>query len=232
MHRTLLVLAPALLVSACVSNAPPPRLAPQVQVGPGQNRRPQRVLVLEASCGSVDYRCPREYTDTVDGIVRGGMEFAGYALVEPDQLRNRTRQREETHETERTTTASRTDTHVERTLDFDDNSTTVAQSETETTKSTVHLDGPGFEDLTVAERRDVLREAGADAVLVVRVVVGATTGVWAPDQNVEVMVKLGVDDGATMAWASRCMASSNDFSNVRSALENAARCAVSGATGR
>lgn len=232
MPRTILLAALPALLGACVSSAPPPALAPQVQLGPGQGTRPQRVLVLAASCGSVDYRCPSEYTETVDGIVRGGMEFAGYALVEPDQLRNVTRQREETHETERTSTASRTDSHVERPLDFDDNSTTVARSETETTKSTIHLDGPGFEDLTVAERRDVLREAGADAVLVVRVVVGATTGVWAPDQSVEVMVKLGVDEGATMAWASRCMASSNDFSNVRAALENAARCAVWGATGR
>src|SRR5688572_7255137 len=132
MHRMLFPLPLALLLAACVSSAPPPRLAPQVQLGPGQSRRPQRVLVLDASCGSVDYRCPREYTDTVDGIVRGGMEFAGYALVQADQLRDRTRQREETHETERTTTASRTDTHVERPLDFDDNSTTVARSETET----------------------------------------------------------------------------------------------------
>ncbi len=221
---------PAVL-GACVASAPPTHLAPQVQLGPGQRTRPQRVLVLAASCGSVDYRCPREYGDTVDGIVRGGMEFAGYALVDTADLRNVTRQRHETHETERTTSASRTDTTTERPLDFDDHSTTVARSESETTHSVVDLDGPAFEDLTVAERRDLLREAGADAVLVVRVVVGATTGVWTPDQNVEVLIKLGVDDGGTMAWASRCMASSEQFSNVRSALENAARCAVSGATG-
>lgn len=226
-----LLLVAALTASACAS-APPPPLAPQVQIGPGQRTRPSRTLVLTASCGSVDYRCPREYTDLVDGIVRGGMEFAGYALVQTDDLRNQTRQRSETHETERSSSASRTDTHIDRTMDFDDRSTSVTRSERETQRSTVELDGPGFEDLTVAERREVLREAGADAVLVVRVVVGATTGVWSPDQNVEVMVKLGVDSGDTMAWASRCVASSNDFSNVRSALENAARCAVSGATGQ
>ena len=60
--------------------------------------------------------------------------------------------------------------------------------------------------------------------------VGGKMGVWVPNQNVEVMVRLGVNRGDEMAWASRCTASSNDFSTVSAALEHAARCAMHGAT--
>lgn len=46
------------------------------------------------------------------------------------------------------------------------------------------------------------------------------------------MVKLGVDHGRSMAWAARCVANARDFDSVSSAPENAARCAVHGATQR
>ena len=93
------------------------------------------------------------------------------------------------------------------------------------------LDGPGFDDLSIDERHEVLAGSGADGVLVVRIVVGGQVGVWVPNQNVEVTVRLGADQGDVMVWAARCTASSNDFSTVDAALENAARCAIHGATG-
>jgi hypothetical protein len=96
----------------------------------------------------------------------------------------------------------------------------------------VVLDGPGFEDLSVDERKEVLDKTGADAILSVRIVVGGQIGVWVPNQNVEVMVKLGVNLGDSMAWASRCTASSNEFATVDAALEQAARCAIYGGTGK
>lgn len=219
----------ALALSACATSKPPPVLQPQVQIGPGSHTPARRVLVLSASCGSMEFRCPREYIDSVDGIVRSQMDFAGYALVDPDTLRNRTRERHETHEEGSERTASHSTT--EEKPNFAPDTTTIHTSEsvTETEHHTIQLDGPGFSDLTVSERRQILTEAGADSVLVVRVVVGAEHGTWSSNQHAEVMIKLGVDAGDTMAWASRCVASSSEFASISAALESAARCAVQGA---
>jgi hypothetical protein len=232
MRSSLLVLVLGLVsLSACT----PQRgvvLHPQVQPGPAAGVRPNRVLVLHAACGSVEFPCPDSYIDTVDTIVRGGLEFDGYNLVEAEGLRNQTRQRHEEHSSTSSNSASTTNTKVERPLAFDDNVTTTSNASSGTQTSFVVLDGPGFEDLSVDERRAVLQKSGADAVLSVRIVVGGAVGVWVPNQNVEVMVKLGVNLGDAMAWASRCTASSNDFSTVNAALENAARCAIYGGTGK
>jgi hypothetical protein len=229
--RSLLLLAVAIAIaaSACATARPAPLLRPQVEIGPGARTPSRRVLVLSASCGSMEFRCPREYTDSVDGIVRSQLDFAGYALIDPETLRNRTRERHETHEetTERTASSSRTDDKPN--LAPDRTTLHSEQSVSETEHHRVDLDGPGFADLTVGERRALLAEAGADSVLVVRVVVGAEQGGWSPDQNTEVMVKLAVDAGDTMAWASRCIASSGDYASVSAALESAARCAIQGA---
>jgi hypothetical protein len=204
----------------------------QVQAGPGSQTRATRVLSLSASCGSVDFECPPEYIETVDGIVRSTMEFAGYSLVEPRTLRVETRERTETREREVVESDRSSRTTENRPLDFDRDVTSESRSRTTRTTSTTVLTGPGFDDLTVGERKQVLAEAGADSVLNVRVVVGARVGEWSPNQNVEVMVRLGVEGGDVMAWASRCSASSNTYSTVNAALENAARCAVYGGTGR
>lgn len=211
-HRVALVLGLAVAGCGPMAATPPP-LRPEVRHGPAAGARPGRVLVLPAACGAVDQPCPRSYVQTVDAIVRGGLEFAGYSLVESERLRSETRQRHEEHG--RTTTSSQS-----------------PPSATTTETSLVVLDGPGFEDLSVDERHAVLEGSGADAVLSVRIVVGGQMGVWVPNQHVEVMVKLGVNHGDAMAWASRCTASSNDFTTVDAALEHAARCAVYGATGR
>jgi hypothetical protein len=227
-------LAPlALALAACgPAVTTPPALRPEVQQGPAAGARPGRVLVLPAACGSVEHRCPKTYITAVDTIIRSGLEFAGYSLVEGEGLRNQTRQRHEEHGRTTTTTSSQSSRTVEKPLGFDEHAEGSSQSTTTTETSFVVLDGPNFEDLSIDERHAVLDKSGADAVVSVRIVIGGQVGVWVPDQNVEVMVKLGVNRGDAMAWASRCMASSNDFSTVDAALENAARCAIFGATGR
>ena len=230
MIRTASILA-ALVFAGCATGSATPALSPQVQVGPGAKMNAVRVLTLSASCGSVEFECPAEYVGLVDSIVRSSMDFAGYALVDPETLRKVARQRQESTEREVITNESASTSTTERPLDFDDTTTSQSASRSTRTVKTTVLDGPGFDDLTVADRKAVLAEAGADSVLKVRIVVGAQVGVWAPNQNVEVMVKLGVAGGDTMAWASRCIASSNDFQSVNAALENAARCAVYGGTG-
>lgn len=206
-------------------------LEPQVHLGPAQNVRPKRILALSASCGSVEFSCPHRYIETVDGIVRSSLDFTGFTVVDPETLRAETRQRHVTKESENTAKTSKTTIHEDRPLAFDRNATITNETVSHRDKTTTVLDGPGFEDLTVAERRAVVSEAKADAVLITRIVVGAQHGVWSPDQEVEVLVKLQVDSGDTMAWASRCVASSNDFATIDAALENATRCAVYGGTG-
>jgi hypothetical protein len=227
-HRSLLVLG---LVGACTP-ARPPALHPDVQHGPASGVKPNRVLVLQAACGSVEAKCPNEYIDVVDAIVRGGLEFSGLNLVESEKLRNQTRERHEEHDSSTSTKTSQTDTTIEHPILFDEHSHVTNHTTTADEHSKIVLDGSGFEDLSIDERHEVVAKSGADAVVVVRIVIGGQVGVWVPNQNVEVMVKLGVNQGDSMAWAARCTASSNDFTTVNAALENAARCAIYGATGK
>jgi len=234
MKRTrfgLFAIAVGVAVAAC-AHQKPVGLIPEVQPGPASGTPAGTVLALRASCGSVEYRCPKEFGQTVDSIVRGGLEFAGYAVVDDDSLRNQTRSRHEEH-----AVTSAEDTSQSRTVDRVGpvpvgSRATTAGRRSQSQTDTLVLDGPSFEDLSVEERHQVLTKSGADSVASVRIVVGGQAGVWAPNQNVEVMVKLGARQGDVMAWASRCTASSNQFSTVTSALEQAARCAIGGATRR
>ena len=226
----LLLLSVAL--AAC-HEAPPPALVPEVQPGPAAGAHPGRVLVLAATCGSVEYHCPSDFARTAGTIVKSGLEFAGYTVIDSDGVRLEPRQRHEEHTTVTATSESHDETRTEgNILPVGEHTTSSGVTHDETDTDKIVLDGPGFEDLTVDQRREALARAGADAVLSIRIVVGGTTGVWRPNQNVEVMIKLGVNQGDTMAWASRCVASSNDFTTVTAALEHATRCAVHGATAR
>ena len=222
----------AALAGGCNTSRQPPVLYPQVQPGPAADARPTRVLVLPAGCGSVERPCPSSYITAVDAIVRSGLEFVGHNLVESETLLAQTRQRHEEQRTKTTTNDETSTTKTENPLAFDTTVTRDASSTSTETERHVILDGPTFEDLALAERQALLVQSGADAVLSVRIVVGGTIGVWAPNQNVEVLIKMGVSQGDAMAWASRCIASSNDFTTVDAALEAAARCAIYGGTGR
>lgn len=231
MPSRLLSLTFGIALTACGAPRQNMVLTPQVQTGPANGAPAGRVLVLHAACGSLDHPCPQSYIETVDNIVRGGLEFAGYSLVEAETLRNETRSRHEEVTTTTSTESSQTTTDYERGLAPDDRVTSTKNGVSETRTSYVVLDGSGWEDLSVDERHQVLAKSGASSVLSVRIVVGANVGMWTPDQNVEVMVKLGVQQGDAMAWAARCVASSNDFATVNAALEHAARCAIYGGTG-
>jgi hypothetical protein len=202
-------------------------LVPQVHPGPGRTMRPERILALSASCGAAERSCPRQHIELVDSIVRAELDFAGLTIVEPERLRAEARERQETHETERQTHASTTVVNEDPDIGFGRTTTIENTSASERETVTIVLDGSAFEDLTIPEQRAVLAQAGTDSVVTVRIVVGAQ-GAWTRNQEVEVMVKLRVDHGKTMAWASRCAASSNDFAAVSGALEHATRCAVRG----
>ena len=154
-------------------------------------------------------------------------EFAGYALVQPDQLKLDTRGRTEEIVTMEAQSSSHGSTSYEKTLSRDSTSTSDGSQQSSSRTTTTKLDGSIFEDLSVADRQEVIRQSGADAVATVRVVIGGLQMSWTSgNHNVEVMVKLGVNQGDTMAWASRCIATSEQFTTIEAALEAASRCAM------
>lgn len=227
-------LAPLLLLLAqsCTPTRLP-ALQPQVNYGPAASVKPKSVLVLQATCGSTDGVCPPHFLATVDTIVMSGLEFAGYAVVDSSKLRLQARKRHEEHGTSTTTTTTKSETEIVRPLVIlDQHASSATTTETTTDVTYVVLDGSNFEDLSVDERHQVIEKSGSDSVATVRIVIGGKVGAWLPNQNVEVMVKLGVRRGDEMAWASRCTASSNDFTTVTAALEHAARCAMHGVTAK
>ncbi len=207
-----------------------PALHPEVMAGTG--RATGKVLVLSAQCGSVEQRCPDSYSDAVDEIVRSGLEFNGYPLLDPATLQDTTRSRYEVHEQTDSDNVSKSqqshDTLGLRT--GGDKSETHIWRVTE--KKTVILDGPTFDDLSIEARDSVIARSGAGSIITTRIIVGANVGVWSPDQTVEVQVKLGTGRDNTMVWASRCTSNSNEFSTVSAALESATRCAMMGAVGK
>ncbi len=202
-------------------------LRPEANMGPGAAVRPTKTLAMSATCGSAEFECPDSYIDTVNSIVRSSLEFKGYALVLPEQLNAQNLDRQAT--TDKSVTNTTNESHGDtrglllRRETVDTNST----STTEVKSSHIVVTGSTFADLSVADRVMVMQQAGADSVVVTRVVVGAMTGVWTPNKNVEVMAQLTVDGGNTVAWAVRCTAPSGAFGTATAALEGAARCAMS-----
>ncbi len=220
------------LAAACTPTRLP-ALQPQVNYGPAASVKPKRVLVLQATCGSVEGVCPPQYQTAVATIVMSGLEFAGYGVVDSTTLRLAARKRHEEHTTTETKTTTASETEIVRPLViFDQTTANATTTESKTDVTYVVLDGANFEDLSVDERHQVIEKSGTDSVATVRIVIGGKVGAWVPNQNVEVMVKLGVHRGDEMAWASRCVASSNDFTTATAALEHAARCAMHGATAK
>ena len=68
-----------------------------------------RVLVITATCGSLETECRNTWAPAVDQIVLGGLEFRGYDTIDPQTLRKDERQRDERieeHDSKQTNEAS------------------------------------------------------------------------------------------------------------------------------
>ena len=85
------------LAAACASKQPGAVLAPQAMIGPAAGP-PGRVLVLTASCGSLEAQCRDSWAPAVDAIVTGSLDFHGYNTIDPAALRKDERTRHETEE--------------------------------------------------------------------------------------------------------------------------------------
>lgn len=197
-----------------------------------------RVLVMSATCGSVEHECRDTWAPAVDELVMTGLEFHGYPTIDPASLRKDERQRTETTVAGETTTVSDSSSTTKTaelvlvipllgTTTSDAHSVKVVNSH----QKTIVLEGARFEDLTLADRQQLTDAAKADSVLTSRITVGANYSNWRVAQNVEVMLKLASPTSGKMLWSTRCEASSEQFASVDQAIENAARCAVGALTG-
>jgi hypothetical protein len=193
-----------------------------------------RVLVITATCGSLETQCRDTWAPTVDQIVLGGLEFRGYDTIDPQTLRKDERKRDERieeHDSKETHAASAKAGGVGfiGLLPFggagasESSSVRISSSR----HRTIILQGANYEDLRLEDKQALMQLAGAGTVATTRVVVGANYSAWSVAQNVEVVVKLAAADTGAMRWATRCIASSVDYPNVEAAIENAARCAAS-----
>jgi hypothetical protein len=236
------LLLASLVIAACDPVPPAQQFGGQRPLNAESMRGPAagpagRVLVITATCGSLDTECRNTWAPTVDQIVLGGLEFRGYDTIDPATLRKDERQRHE----EIIEDDSRTEHHAEESGGgvaviglipiagggkSESSSLTVSRS----THKTIILDGANFEDLRLEDKQKLMDLAGAQTVATTRVVVGANYGVWTHAQNVEVIVKLAEAGTGTMRWSTRCTASSTDNATVELAIENAARCAASAFT--
>jgi hypothetical protein len=201
-----------------------------------------RVLVLTASCGSLDDECRHTWAPSVDQIVLGALEFRGFDTIDPQSLRKDERTRDEKIEeanARNESTASSSSSASGGGAGFigiipvggvgasssesSSQSLTVSYSR----HKTVILQGANFEDLRIQDKQALMKLAGAQTVATTRVIVGANYGAWTIAQNVEVVIKLADAATGDMRWSTRCMASSANHSNVELAIEHAARCATS-----
>ncbi|MBA3457355.1 MAG: hypothetical protein H0T42_30015 [Deltaproteobacteria bacterium] len=233
-HR---LLATIILLAAVACGAPSRRtLGAQTAIGPAVGS-PGKVLVMSASCGAMESQCRLGWAPAVDSIVVSGLEFHGYATIDPQSLR-----KDEAQRTETTVTADSRDEHqsestassleivgiipIASTGVSSNRSLTVRESR----EKTVVLVGATIEDLRVEDRQSLMSLAGAESVLTTRIVVGANYSVWTKAQVVEVMIKLSDARDGAMRWSARCAASSADFTSADAAIEGAARCVVDAIT--
>ena len=234
-HLRSLLCAAAL--AGCASTPPRLALTPEALRGP-VNDPPGKVLVISATCGSVEQECRDTWAPAVDGLVVSGLEFHGFATIDPGALRKDERTREETTVSGSTTTVADRNSHatgaelvgiipVVNTSTSESHSVTVIDSK----QKTVVLKGASFEDLRLEDRQKLTTLAQAGSVLTTRITVGANYSNWTSAQTVEVMIKLASPKSGEMLWSTRCAASSAQFPSVEAAIENAAKCAVSAITG-
>jgi hypothetical protein len=232
---SLRTLSCALLVGCASSSSPV--LHPQAMRGEVTDP-PGRVLVMSATCGSIEHECRDTWAPAVDGLVMSGLEFHGYPTIDPASLRKDERVRTETTVAGETATVSDSTTHVTSAdlvlvIPLLGAATTTSHSVrvVNSHQKTVVLEGEQFEDLTLADRQQLTDAAHAGSVLTTRITVGANYGNWSVAQNVEVMIKLASPVTGRMLWSTRCAAGSEQFASIDQAIEQAARCAVGAFTG-
>ena len=222
--------------AAGCGGAPHPRLGAELASGPA-NGPPGGILVFSSECAGMQTPCPTTWAPAVDAIVTSGLAFHGYTTIAPSKLRKDEGTRSETTVAKDSTT---TISHDDKTGSVGAvgiipvasyttrKGTTVTVSQS--AEKTVVLTGATLEDLALADRKQLMAQAGAQSLLTTQIIVGASWSVWSTAQSVEVMIKLSDTVDGTMRWSARCSASSGDFPSAAAAIEAAAHCAVDAIT--
>lgn len=203
-----------LAVAACTSSTLPPPVA-QTHVGPGNRPAIHRVLALPATCGSLysfaelrpekaytEGACSRHTLDGVDAAVRTMLAFRGLDVVDS--------------ETVNATTLARTEV-----------TTSTMTGHRSSTSEKVKVRGSRFADAPPAIQDAILDQLGADAVLGVRIFVGAGTGI-SGRRHIDVLVRLLDFRNGELVWASRCRVEAGLVFNDAPIMQ-AARCATAAA---
>lgn len=212
--KSFLVLA--LAGCASVELAP---MRDDVRTGPASSRTLHRVVVLPATCGSLQSTfdmppspawgpgqpaythdneialCQPQALTAIDQEIRSQLDFAGYDVIDVEKLN--------------TITATRHEVVVRRDA---------------LTTDTTDTRGSLFEDATPREQRAILTELGADGVLATRVWFGTGTGT-ANRHDVTVQVQLAATADHELAWARRCKLEIAVLGDAV-ALDRVARCAI------
>lgn len=227
-------LVSALLVAGCFKDPAHPDPVPlafdgEIVHGPGADApSPTRVLLVPATCGAIDGTCNPSALAAAENLVRGELELAGMSVVPAAELRKETRQRHVEHSHLDRASSSSSSSREVGIIDYRVKRGSSQSREVSDTQTTI-LDGPGYEDLSVDDRHEVIGKTGANGVVSIRIVVGPVDHSWVgPERDrasVEVMVKLAGDQGDTMRWGSRCTAQI-DPPHVAIAIQEGARCAI------
>lgn len=189
-------------MGACSLHVPTP-LA-RVTKGPAFDDPPFKLLALPAVCRSADFaQCHPAHEKAVDSAARMSLEFAGYTLVDSEQVNSHTRARiEHTSET-------RSGTSTEET-------------------SEVTVTGTTFGEATPAQQRALMVEMGLDGLLHASVLMGPARGA-SQQRTVQVQLQVTRIRDDRLAWSTRCSVETGDFHSTEQAIELATRCALDGA---
>jgi hypothetical protein len=173
---------------ACGSAQLAPALT-RAQQGPAAARTVRRVVALGATCGSLTLHlieraaapttlevrdCEPTALTATDQTIRSALDFAGYQVIDAEQVNAITARRHE----------------VERRRDL------------LTTRST-RTEGETFPDATPVEQAEILRDLRADGVVTTRVWIGAGVGL-SERRTVSVQMRLTAAPDRALVWARRC----------------------------
>jgi hypothetical protein len=202
------------LVPACGGSlslyTPPP--SARVRVGPAGTHVPRRALSLPATCVSpFPVNCIPQYTMAVDNAARSALEFAGYVVLDGENVNPFTRERVEVRSEHASTRA-----HA---------AGSVASAGE---GRAIQVTGGSFRDASPGMQRAVLDDMVVDTLVDTTLTIGAGHDING-EQTVEVALSVVRVADAQLVWASRCMVLTGLHNTLDLAVEKATRCAADSA---
>ncbi|MBP6628656.1 MAG: hypothetical protein KBG28_03955 [Kofleriaceae bacterium] len=190
----------ALALAACRTT-----YQPEVRRGPGVAPANPTVVLFPIPCRSSDDKCKPEYAGAITAKVRSELEFAGFTIVDGQNLVADPRYRDQRE------------------------AAVTTDGEPVVEATSLRRVGSTFEDLPPPMQRQLLADARASGVVTGTIqMLGKGTG---KNWLVEVTLRLGNDQGQPV-WVARCKHESYWNERDSWSIEQAASCALGGALGR